>query len=85
MSIFANQSGLKSLGGGTFTQTDQSGAAILGSAGDLGYGTLQSGAVETSNVDITKEMTVMMRSQQQFNGAARLLQTNADMVEKLTR
>jgi flagellar hook protein FlgE len=85
MSIFANQSGLKSLGGGTFTQTDQSGEAILGAAGDLGYGTLQSGAVETSNVDITKEMTVMMRSQQQFNGAARLLQTNADMVEKLTR
>ena len=85
MSIFANQSGLKSLGGGTFTQTDQSGEAILGSAGDLGYGTLQSGAVETSNVDITKEMTIMMRSQQQFNGAARLLQTNADMVEKLTR
>jgi len=41
--------------------------------------------VETSNVDITKEMTIMMRSQQQFNGAARLLQTNADMVEKLTR
>ena len=85
MSIFANQSGLKSLGGGTFTQTDQSGEAILGAAGDLGYGTLQSGAVETSNVDITKEMTIMMRSQQQFNGAARLLQTNADMVEKLTR
>ena len=85
MSIFANQSGLKSLGGGTFTQTDQSGEAILGSAGDLGFGTLQSGAVETSNVDITKEMTIMMRSQQQFNGAARLLQTNADMVEKLTR
>jgi flagellar hook protein FlgE len=85
MSIFANQSGLKSLGGGTFTQTDQSGEAILGFAGDLGFGTLQSGAVETSNVDITKEMTIMMRSQQQFNGAARLLQTNADMVEKLTR
>ena len=85
IAIFPNQSGLKNLGGGTFTQTDASGVAILGSAGDIGYGTLQSGAVETSNVDITKEMTVMMRSQQQFNGAARLLQTNADMVEKLTR
>jgi len=85
MAIFPNQSGLKNLGGGTFTQTTASGGAILGSAGDIGYGTLQSGAVETSNVDITKEMTIMMRSQQQFNGAARLLQTNADMVEKLTR
>ena len=85
MAMFPNQSGLKNLGGGTFTQTDASGFAILGSAGDIGFGTLQSGAIETSNVDITKEMTVMMRSQQQFNGAARLLQTNADMVEKLTR
>lgn len=85
MAMFPNQSGLKNLGGGTFTQTDASGFAILGSAGDIGFGTLQSGSIETSNVDITKEMTVMMRSQQQFNGAARLLQTNADMVEKLTR
>jgi flagellar basal body rod protein FlgG len=41
--------------------------------------------LETSNVDITSEMTAMIRSQQQFNGAARLLQTNADMIEKLTR
>ena len=85
IAVFPNQAGLKNMGGGTFTQTDASGVAILGSAGDIGYGTLQSGAVETSNVDITKEMTIMMRSQQQFNGAARLLQTNADMVEKLTR
>ena len=85
IAVFPNQAGLKNMGSGTFSQTDASGRAILGSAGDIGYGTLQAGAVETSNVDITKEMTIMMRSQQQFNGAARLLQTNADMVEKLTR
>ena len=85
IAVFPNQAGLKNMGSGTFSQTDASGTAILGSAGDIGYGTLQAGAVETSNVDITKEMTIMMRSQQQFNGAARLLQTNADMVEKLTR
>lgn len=85
IAVFPNQAGLKNMGSGSFSQTDASGTAILGSAGDIGYGTLQAGAVETSNVDITKEMTIMMRSQQQFNGAARLLQTNADMVEKLTR
>ena len=85
IAIFPNQSGLKNMGSGTYSESDASGAPILGVAGDLGFGGLQSGAVESSNVDITKEMTVMMRSQQQFNGAARLLQTNADMVEKLTR
>jgi len=27
----------------------------------------------------------MIKAQQQFNGAARLMQANSDMVEKLTR
>ena len=85
IAVFPNQLGLQNMGSGTFSQTNLSGEAVLGAAGEVGFGAIQSGAVETSNVDITKEMTVMMRSQQQFNGAARLLQTNADMVEKLTR
>jgi flagellar hook-associated protein FlgK len=27
----------------------------------------------------------MLRAQQQFNGAARIMQTNSDMIEKMTR
>ena len=82
---FSNQGGLRNAGSSSFLQTAQSGAPIYGVAGMIGYGTIQSGALEGSNVDITQEMTVMIRAQQQFSGSARVLQANSDMVEKLTR
>jgi len=46
---------------------------------------LQAGGLERSNVDITDELTNMIKAQQQFNGSARLMQTNSEMVERLTR
>ena len=82
---FPNQAGLNNLGGSVYTKTTASGEPQLAFANASGMGSILSGMLETSNVDITMEMTAMIRSQQQFNGAARLLQTNADMIEKLTR
>ncbi|MDB4091548.1 flagellar hook basal-body protein, partial [bacterium] len=80
-----NQSALKNVGSARFAETTYSGQPTFGIAGQSGYGTLQAGALEGSNVDITQEMTVMIRAQQQFSGSARVLQANSDMVEKLTR
>ena len=82
---FANQSALKNVGSARFAETTYSGQPTFGTAGQSGFGTLQAGALEGSNVDITQEMTVMIRAQQQFSGSARVLQANSDMVEKLTR
>lgn len=82
---FPNQAGLNNLGGSVYMKTTASGEPQLAFANASGMGSILSGMLETSNVDITMEMTAMIRSQQQFNGAARLLQTNADMIEKLTR
>ena len=50
-----------------------------------GFADLQIGGLEVSNVNITDELTAMIKAQQQFNGSARLMQANSDMVEKLTR
>ncbi|WP_347831792.1 flagellar hook basal-body protein [uncultured Planktomarina sp.] len=85
IATFANQGGLKNVGSSRFSETTYSGSPEFGVAGQTGYGTLQAGALEGSNVDITQEMTVMIRAQQQFSGSARVLQANSDMVEKLTR
>jgi flagellar hook protein FlgE len=52
---------------------------------DPGFADLQIGGLEISNVNITEELTAMIKAQQQFNGSARLMQANSDMVEKLTR
>ena len=85
LGIFSNNNGLKELGGGIYAQTDRSGAVSLGAPSDLGYASLKSGGLEASNVNITDELTAMIKAQQQFNGSARLMQTNSEMVEKLTR
>ena len=85
LATFANQGALKNVGSARFAETTYSGQPTFGVAGQSGFGTLQAGALEGSNVDITQEMTVMIRAQQQFSGSARGLQANSDMVEKLTR
>ena len=85
IATFSNQGGLRNVGASRFTQSSQSGDPIYGVGGQSGFGTIQSGALEGSNVDITQEMTVMIRAQQQFSGSARVLQANSDLVEKLTR
>ena len=85
LATFANQSALKNVGSARFAETTYSGQPTFGTAGQSGFGALQAGALEGSNVDITQEMTVMIRAQQQFSGSARVLQANSDMVEKLTR
>ena len=85
LATFANQSALKNVGSARFAETTYSGQPTFGVAGQSGFGTLQAGALEGSNVDITQEMTIMIRAQQQFSGSARVLQANSDMVEKLTR
>jgi flagellar basal-body rod protein FlgG len=51
----------------------------------MGFASIKSGHIEGSNVDVTDEMTNMIKAQQQFNGAARMMQANSDMIEKLTR
>lgn len=85
MASFANPMGLRNVSQSRFEQTIDSGAVNLGIASTQGFGSINSGKLESSNVDLTTELTIMMRAQQQFSGAAKLLQTNSDMLEKLTR
>jgi flagellar hook protein FlgE len=85
IATFPNPMGLRNVSQSRFEQTIDSGDAVLGIASTQGFGSINSGKLESSNVDLTSELTIMMRAQQQFSGAAKLLQTNADMLEKLTR
>ena len=83
--IFSNPIGLKEFGNARFSATERSGLLTLGAPMDSGFADLQVGGLEISNVNITDELTAMIKAQQQFNGSARLMQANSDMVEKLTR
>ena len=85
LGLFTNPESLRELGNSRFSATAKSGIVSLGRPTDNGFAVLKSGAIETSNVDITDELTSMIKAQQQFNGAARLLQTDSELLEKLTR
>ena len=85
IATFPNPMGLRNVSQSRFEQTMDSGEVVLGIASSQGFGSINSGTLESSNVDLTTELTIMMRAQQQFSGSAKLLQTNSDMLEKLTR
>ena len=82
---FPNPMGLRNVSQSRFEVTADSGRPVIGIASTQGFGSINSGKLETSNVDLTTELTIMLRAQQQFSGSAKLLQTNAEMLEKLTR
>ena len=53
LSNFANPQGLQQLADTNWAETFASGQALRGQAGNSGFGLIQSGALEASNVDIT--------------------------------
>jgi flagellar hook protein FlgE len=76
MANFANSQGLQQLGNATWAQTNASGQAISGVAGNSGFGVIQSGSVETSNVDTTSALVAMIRAQRNFQANAQMIQTD---------
>jgi flagellar hook protein FlgE len=76
---FANVQGLQQLGNTQWAETFASGQALRGQAGNSGFGLVQSGALEASNVDITEELVKMITAQRNFQANAQMIST-ADQV-----
>jgi flagellar hook protein FlgE len=76
---FSNAQGLQQLGNTQWAETFSSGQALRGQAGNSGFGLVQSGALEASNVDITEELVKMITAQRNFQANAQMIST-ADAV-----
>jgi len=72
---FANPQGLQQLGDTNWAETFASGQALRGQAGNSGFGLMQSGALEASNVDITEQLVNMITAQRNFQANAQMLST----------
>lgn len=79
LSNFANVQGLRQLGDTSWGETFTSGDAIRGSAGTGSFGLIQSGALESSNVDLTEQLVNMITAQRNFQANAQMIST-ADQV-----
>jgi flagellar hook protein FlgE len=75
LSSFPNPQGLRQLGNTTWAETFNSGPVIRGQPGTASFGLLQAGAVETSNVDLTKELVALITAQRAFQANAQSITT----------
>ncbi|MDA5498387.1 flagellar hook protein FlgE [Yersinia aleksiciae] len=83
MANFANPEGLASEGDNVWRETLASGNPMLGTAGGGGFGTLTSGALESSNVDLSKELVNMIVAQRNYQSNAQTIKTQDQILQTL--
>jgi len=83
MANFANPQGLQQLGHASWAATNASGAAVAGVAGNSGFGGIQSGSVEESNVDTTSALVDMITAQRNFQANAQMIQTDNQVTQTI--
>ena len=80
---FANSQGLQQLGNTNWAETFSSGQALRGQAGNSGFGLIQSGSLEQSNVDITAQLVNMITAQRNFQANAQMISTQDQITQTI--
>lgn len=73
---FANPQALNKIGNTAWKETTDSGPVIAGEASTGSFGQIQAGALETSNVDLTKELVGLITAQRNFQANSKAIETN---------
>ena len=81
IATFAAQDALQRQNGSAFTATVDSGPALSQAAGTNGAGTLVTGSVEQSNVDIATEFSQLIVAQQAYSANAKTVTTANAMMQ----
>ena len=83
VATFNNQNGLKQVGNATYVETAVSGSPQVGEAGSEGFGSIQSGSLERSNVDITEELVNLITAQRNFQASAKAIETTTTLTQTI--
>ena len=78
---FINSAGLHSLGDNLYIETDSSGQAVDGVAGQDGLGTIRQGFVELSNVELVVELTDLITGQRAYDSNSKVITTSDEMLQ----
>jgi flagellar hook protein FlgE len=84
VATFANLNGLTSIGDNMYTIASNSGDPRISEPGENSATTIQSGALEQSNVDLSEEFTRMIVSQRGFQANARVITTSDTLLQEIT-
>lgn len=80
---FTNPAGLNYEGNNYYTESNNSGDALLGVAGDAGKGSIMTGNLEMSNVDLAQEFTDMIVAQRGFQANSRVITVSDTLLQEL--
>ena len=83
VATFPNPAGLVNVGDGFLARTPNSGLPSPGQAGQNGAGTIRSGALESSNVDVAYEFTRLIVAQRGFQVNSRTIGVTDEVLEEL--
>ena len=82
---FVNSSGLQSIGNNLLVETSASGAPQVGAAGAEGRGSIRSGALEASNVNVVEELVDMIETQRAYEVNSKMIQATDEMMHNATQ
>lgn len=83
LAAFTNTQGLGAVGDNKWVETSDSGPALNGTAQSGTFGSLRSGALEDSNVDLTAELVNMMTAQRAYQANAQTIKTQDQVFSTL--
>lgn len=83
LATFPNPQGLQDIGGNNWIQTGNSGGPTNNAPGSGNTGTLASGQVETSNVNLTSELVNMITAQRYYQANAQSVKTQDTIIQTL--
>jgi flagellar basal-body rod protein FlgG len=78
---FQNPAGLLSLGRNYYKPTEASGDEQEGQPGLDGYGSLLSGFLENSNINVVEEMVAMIIAQRAYEASSKIIKTSGEMLQ----
>lgn len=80
---FSDQQGMQKLGNQMWAETAASGPRQLGNPQASGFGTIQAGALEYSNVDVTGELVNMIFMQKMYQASAQVISTDKTLTQTI--
>jgi flagellar hook protein FlgE len=83
LATFANPNGLTAVSGTAYTASTNSGAAVLNTPSTGGAGSIEANELESSTVDINKEFSDLITTQNAYSAAARIVTTADQMMQTL--
>jgi flagellar basal-body rod protein FlgG len=85
LATFSNEGGLDAMGNNLFLETAGSGSPVTGVAGSTGFGSIQQGFLEGSNVNVVNEITSLISAQRAYEMNSKVIEASDQMLTNLSK